>query len=667
MTAGPWRLDALEILRVARMARFDRRHLVEVIRDDRRVGPGRGRRRRRRAATDDADARRVDAAAPRTRAKLRRLLGALEELNPLTWREGPFTILERFLERTGQVLDLIAAGTLEAKRTRRQHRELPALRGATGRRANPNGTLAGFVAYLDAYQRRRRRAADERRADRGRRGRPADDPVPGQGPRVPDRLRPEPARRASGRRASTAAACFPRELLREAVPAGDIHTDEERRLLYVAMTRAQDRLILTTHGGPTVQKGPSLFVGELLDGAGAGAPRRSTGRPSGDRGGGADRPTTDADDDDADAIDRTAEPTDALDRTAALVRRVMPLPTTRERRLALRLRASELVGLMEGDRRRRPRGRRRPRRASPPTSRRSADRPRWTADEARALGLDPLTFRSVALDSGAGANLLQVAPLPRDVQLLVARHLRALPAPVRVRLRLPDPDRAGPSPRSPSGRPPTRRSRRSPASAASALRARRAAADPRGPRARCSASAGPRPASATRRPRRATSGASQTLLDNFWDGEVQRPRPRRSTRSSTSSSPSTRPTARPPVIISGSIDRIDRLPSGGIEVIDYKTGRVSSPEGRRREPPAVDLRAGLPRRAGPRHAGAGDAVLHRVGDAAEHDAHGRAAGRGAGRTSWRGWRGSGRASSRRRRRRTRAGGATTRRCARAAL
>ena len=48
---------------------------------------------------------------------------------------------------------------------------------------------------------------------------------------------------------------FPRELLREAVPEGDIHTDEERRLLYVAMTRAQDRLILTTHGGAGGQEG----------------------------------------------------------------------------------------------------------------------------------------------------------------------------------------------------------------------------------------------------------------------------------------------------------------------------------------------------------------------------------------------------------------------------
>ena len=34
------------------------------------------------------------------------------------------------------------------------------------------------------------------------------------------------------------------------------------------------------------------------------------------------------------------------------------------------------------------------------------------ADQARALGLDPLTFRTIAMDTAAGANLLDVAPLP---------------------------------------------------------------------------------------------------------------------------------------------------------------------------------------------------------------------------------------------------------------
>ena len=52
------------------------------------------------------------------------------------------------------------------------------------------------------------------------------------------------------------------------MPAGDIHTEEERRLLYVALTRARDRLMLTTLAGPGTDKDASIFVGELVDGAG---------------------------------------------------------------------------------------------------------------------------------------------------------------------------------------------------------------------------------------------------------------------------------------------------------------------------------------------------------------------------------------------------------------
>ena len=48
-------------------------------------------------------------------------------------------------------------------------------------------------------------------------------------------------------------------------------------------------------------------------------------------------------------------------------------------------------------------------------------------------------------------------------------------------------------------------------------------------------------------------------------------------------------------------------------------------EGRRRESPALDLRARLPRRAWSRHAGTGDAVLHGVGAAAVNDPDRRAA------------------------------------------
>ena len=66
MTAGPWRLDALEILRVTAKARFDETRLL-------------------RAATAMRD---DEAIAPELRAKLRLLVGLVEELNPQTWREG---------------------------------------------------------------------------------------------------------------------------------------------------------------------------------------------------------------------------------------------------------------------------------------------------------------------------------------------------------------------------------------------------------------------------------------------------------------------------------------------------------------------------------------------------------------------------------------------------
>ncbi len=254
----------------------------------------------------------------------------------------------------------------------------------------------------------------------------------------------------------------------------------------------------------------------------------------------------------------------------------MPLPTKRERRLALRLRATELVGLLEGTDA-----------ADPETD---AARERFAADlatigrsaamesdEARALGLDPLTFRSVALDSGARGEPPPGRAAAALVQLLAVQHLRALPAPVRVRLRLPDPDRSdrrrvhlrdhrprgvrGVHPRAARARPPAA-SRRRPGTTSSA----------------CSPSAGPRPASATRPPRRRYGRRVQTLLDNFWDGELRGlgQAIHEELRFDLTLDPAD---GSPPVIVSGSIDRIDRLPSGGIEVIDYKTGRVSSQKG----------------------------------------------------------------------------------------
>ncbi|PJA92720.1 MAG: hypothetical protein CO133_01680, partial [Candidatus Komeilibacteria bacterium CG_4_9_14_3_um_filter_37_5] len=58
---------------------------------------------------------------------------------------------------------------------------------------------------------------------------------------------------------------LPDDLVKEVVPAGDVHVQEERRLFYVAMTRAQQGLFLTgglDYGGVRKKK-PSRFLAEL--------------------------------------------------------------------------------------------------------------------------------------------------------------------------------------------------------------------------------------------------------------------------------------------------------------------------------------------------------------------------------------------------------------------
>jgi DNA helicase-2/ATP-dependent DNA helicase PcrA len=56
---------------------------------------------------------------------------------------------------------------------------------------------------------------------------------------------------------------FPPELMKERLPQGDFHVQEERRLFYVAETRARQQLVLTTISQGRVQ--PSAFITELLE------------------------------------------------------------------------------------------------------------------------------------------------------------------------------------------------------------------------------------------------------------------------------------------------------------------------------------------------------------------------------------------------------------------
>ena len=164
------------------------------------------------------------------------------------------------------MLDLIATDTLEAKRMVANIASFVRF-AADWQRANPGGTLAGFVAYLDAYQSAGGELPTAVELAEDVDGVRLMTLYQAKGLEFPIVIVPQlvdgewPTREGwSG--------YFPRELLREAVPEGDLHTEEERRLLYVAMTRAQERLILTTHDGPGVTKGPSRFVGEIVWGGG---------------------------------------------------------------------------------------------------------------------------------------------------------------------------------------------------------------------------------------------------------------------------------------------------------------------------------------------------------------------------------------------------------------
>jgi RecB family exonuclease len=378
---------------------------------------------------------------------------------------------------------------------------------------------------------------------------------------------------------------FPRELLREAVPAGDIHTDEERRLLYVAMTRAKDRLILSTQGGSAAVKTASRFIGEILEGAGVELRRVDrTASAAGDADGpmGAEDTAEEldgAEERDPFALDGGDLVTDAppdIEAQVAAVRRVMPLPSARERRLALRLRASELVGLMEATS------------ATDPEAAAARDdlaaelgdlvrSAATSADEARAQGLDPLTFRRIALDDGAGANLLEVAPLPGRHSYSSLSKYDQCPLQYAFSYVYRMPPREEPVAAFAFGS-----TAHEAFEAFTRERRERVARGEPAPtredlerefRARWIPTAFPDKTAEDGYQRKVAN-----LLDNFWQGEVS------SLSEALHEELDFELTLEPgdgsaPVVINGSIDRIDRLPTGGIEVIDYKTGRVSSQKG----------------------------------------------------------------------------------------
>lgn len=578
MSAGPWRLDPLEILEISRMARFDRDHLLDAARAI--VESGQVKVERVDGPTGDSGQSLSGRSTgnievgPDTQAKLRRLLDTIDDLAPQTWREGPFTLLERFVERTGQILDLIGADTRESQRI--------AVNLASFLRftndwqvAFPAGNLAQFVDYLDAYQAAGGELPTSVELSEDVEGVRLMTVYQAKGLEFPVVIVPGLVER-EWPSTGGGSDLFPVDLLREGQPSPDFNLEEERRLLYVALTRAQDRLLVTSHGGPASQRlGPSPFIAELRgagpDGTGDGPAIRFIDRtmpgpepvlPAGDRAG----------QDAGTAPGPGSSPDPTLERTVAAVRRVMPLPTKRERRLALRLRATELVGMLEG--------------TDDATPEAEAARQRFTeqladvgrsaatsSQEARARGLDPFTFQELAEDTAAGANLLQVAPLGRHFsysQFATYDHCPLQYAFASV-YRIPTARKAGYFAFGTAAHAAFEQFTRE-------RRERLARGEPAPTRQdleRIFASEWKPEEFGDRTTEAEYQRKAGNLLERFWDGEL-----------STSGEAIheelefelaiQRDDGSPAVLVSGSIDRIDRLPSGGIEVIDYKTGRVTS-------------------------------------------------------------------------------------------
>jgi superfamily I DNA/RNA helicase/RecB family exonuclease len=598
LSAAPWRLDALEILQIARMAKYDRRHLIEVVRevvDSGQVEVDRARPTDEEvppdpaaalmSATDEGlggglalqpptpdlrsisgtaepsaaqpplDTRRVHLPAD-ARAKLRRFLRTIDELTPRTWRDGPFMVLEDFVVKTGIVFDLLELDSLPAKRTVANIGSF--MRFAHDWQAeHPLGSLSGFVDYLDAYQTAGGELPTSVEATDDSVGVQLMTLYQAKGLEfrtvfVPQLLKDEWPAREYG------SGLFPKELLKEGVPTGDIHLEEERRLLYVALTRAQDRLVLTTLSGPGVEKDPSPFLDDLRDGAA----------------------------DELRILDRAADAAARLDRAGAtapaepeppipdIAARVLPMPTARDRRLALRIRANELLEVIEGIEATDPE-------AAPARSRVAAEfaalaeRATDTADEARAHRLDPLTLRVLALDSGAGANLLQVAALPETFSYAQVDTYARCPLQYAFRHVY----------RIPSSRTSGAMTFGSTAHAAfeaftKERRERAARGEPPPTREDLVAffQANWEPSGFEEKTSEENYQRKvRTLLDNFWAGEVSSVGQAEAEELQFELSIDMPDGV--PAIFTGQIDRIDRLPSGGIEVIDYKTGRLSSQKG----------------------------------------------------------------------------------------
>ncbi len=599
LSAGPWRLDAAEILRLTRAAAHDRRPVSEAAREIRRAGEllvdvaeevgddGLG---TPAAPAELPHRHRLERLDDLLRAKLQRLLDCLDALAPRANREGPFTLLDEYLVRTSILRDLLAVGTTEAQRTVLAVARL--LRFTAGwQREHPLGSLADFIAYLDIYQQ------------------VGGDPDVEPGGQVEvEGVQLMTVYQAKGLEFEAVVVpwltegqfpderkeqlLIPVELLKQ-TPPDEFVVAEERRLGYVAMTRARSRLLLVAVDG--VRERPSRFAEEIAPGGRAAA--RIPGPTASDGGVPAEGSPAEAvlatgaryrvaHRGDVTVIDRAADeaeqgsleaepPPLAADadaiaaRTEARLERLLPVPAAFERRFALRRRAVELIGDLEqlapGDDAARAR-------LLDELVAVAADAAH-AAEADRAAGLDPVTLAVVAGHDPAGGSLLQLAPLPYAFSHSQFWAYRTCPLQWTFQrlYRIPARDERtyftfGSAIHEAFER--FSQARRDATAAGEPLpgfetleAAFRETWDPRA-----------FPDVTTAEGYRARSAP---ILRRFYDRELTR-----ESELLLFESPFVfelpAGEGEPPVRINGVIDRVDRLPDGSIELIDYKTGRAKS-------------------------------------------------------------------------------------------
>ena len=304
LSAGPWRLDAAEILRLTNAAAWDGRPIYNAAVDILREGeisvsepPG--------AALTDRGAKLVAAVTAQTlwtdsdfdesepetvkqrknreqraqwrreqldarlRVKLERLTELLNQLVPRAQRDGPFAVLEEFLVRTNMLHDLIAIETPDSQRTVLSLARLMRF-VAEWQVSHPRDSLSQFIAYLDVYQ---QAGGDLDTEQIGR--------VDVQGVQLMTVYQAKGLeyeavvvpRLVEGQFPDTREErlLIPVGLLKQAPPE-DFAIDEERRLLFVAMTRAKSRLLLTALQPTGTRTQPSRFAAELGRGGASDVP-----------------------------------------------------------------------------------------------------------------------------------------------------------------------------------------------------------------------------------------------------------------------------------------------------------------------------------------------------------------------------------------------------------